>query len=142
MEEINRNLEVHFNKIYQLLCQNAVDAKIFNGFIDEFLKAVIYIKSDEYIRTLEGGINWHNESMKETQEYIKQKDMYIQKLEGGINWHFENEKKMQNDFQKREQEMQDLIIRLRRDLCEIEKSFSYRVTKFLRRKKEGQGHES
>jgi hypothetical protein len=80
--------------------------------------------------------------MKETQECIKQKDMYIEKLESGINWHFENEKKMQDDFQKREQEMRDLITILRRDLCEIEKSFSYRVTKFLRRKKRRQGDES
>ena len=99
----------------------------------------IYIESlENKIIELNKGLEWHRKQNEDSQDYINKLNSRIIELESGLNW-YDRQMNLTSEYvvevEKRLETAKDKYNDLMGKLYVMENSFSWKITKFLRKKK-------
>ena len=148
LESIRQKLDVHFDRMAEILQNGGGKAKTVGEFAEEFVKGAVCFQS---VDRLENSLTWHinkvhelNDALEGYQKSDAQKSAHVSELEKSLNWHVDKVKEL-NDalagYQKSDAEKQRLIQRqsekmkaMEQTISEMENSLSWRITGFLRKK--------
>jgi|GEM_PF-199557 polysaccharide pyruvyl transferase WcaK-like protein/Uri superfamily endonuclease len=104
---------------------------------------------NKQIEVLNESLNWHIDHVKKQQEHSENQNKQIEVLNESLDWHIDYVKKQQEHIEYQNKQMEELresnteeiqrlnkkIVDLQQTICEMETSFPWRITRFLRKYK-------